>query len=267
MNKVEIKRKTDMSEVDLIIHILSNLPEDYGVLVSELEEKLKDTSHSLEIGTVCEKLNSRFEQLSKHAEVKEEEKALAAFKKQFKGRFTNCGEYGHKSSKCPKNSGKKKEGRKSGNKFFNGKCNYCRKYRHKAEDCRSKKQDQEERKGEKSKAAVEEESDESVCKLSFMIRTQNEKAVYSDKKGMYCKINGTSYLSFTEDTAYGDSRSSCHLHTSDEGMYNIKEIDKIIDGIGTNIQATKKVKMQVLVKQVDGLNTIWVLQVKYCKEA
>jgi hypothetical protein len=41
-----------MSEVDLIIHILSNLPEEYEVAVSELEEKLKNTSTLLSMETV-----------------------------------------------------------------------------------------------------------------------------------------------------------------------------------------------------------------------
>jgi hypothetical protein len=41
-----------MSEVDLIIHILSNLPEEYEFAVSELEEKLKNTSTLLSMETV-----------------------------------------------------------------------------------------------------------------------------------------------------------------------------------------------------------------------
>jgi hypothetical protein len=42
MNKVTIPGKTNMLEVDLIIHILSNLPEEYEVAVSESEEKLNN---------------------------------------------------------------------------------------------------------------------------------------------------------------------------------------------------------------------------------
>ena len=75
MNKVTIPGKTDMSEVDLIILILSNLPEEYEVAVSELEEKLKNTSTPLSMEKVREKLNSRYERITKNAEAKEEEKA------------------------------------------------------------------------------------------------------------------------------------------------------------------------------------------------
>ena len=39
MNKVTIAGKSDMTEVDVIIHILSNLTEEYEVAVSELENK------------------------------------------------------------------------------------------------------------------------------------------------------------------------------------------------------------------------------------
>ena len=40
MNKVKIGGKSDMTDVDVIIHILSNVPEEYKVQVNELKEKL-----------------------------------------------------------------------------------------------------------------------------------------------------------------------------------------------------------------------------------
>ena len=58
MNKVKITGKSDMTEVDLIIHVLSNLPEEYKVAVSELKKALKDTSSPLSMETVRETLNS-----------------------------------------------------------------------------------------------------------------------------------------------------------------------------------------------------------------
>jgi hypothetical protein len=94
MNKVTIPGKTDMSEVDFIIHILSNLPKEYEVAVSKLEEKLKNTSAPWSMETVREKLNRRYERITKNknAEAKKEENALAAFKKQYKGQCSNYGE-------------------------------------------------------------------------------------------------------------------------------------------------------------------------------
>ena len=56
MNKVKIAGKTDMSEVDLILHTISNLPEEYEVTVSSLEDKLKDSSKPLDLEVVREEI-------------------------------------------------------------------------------------------------------------------------------------------------------------------------------------------------------------------
>ena len=61
MNFININNKTNMSEVDLIIHILSNLPEEYEVAIAELEKELQDTSKTLDIEEVRRVLNSRYE--------------------------------------------------------------------------------------------------------------------------------------------------------------------------------------------------------------
>ena len=45
MNAISIPNKLDMTEVDLIIHILSNLPEEYKVTVAELEKICKANQH------------------------------------------------------------------------------------------------------------------------------------------------------------------------------------------------------------------------------
>ena len=52
MKKVKISSKTDMSEVDLILHIVPNLQEEYEVAVIILEEKLKYTPTPLELNQV-----------------------------------------------------------------------------------------------------------------------------------------------------------------------------------------------------------------------
>ena len=49
-----------MSEViNLIIHIMSSLPEKCEVAIIELKERLKDTSNPLGVESIREKLNSR----------------------------------------------------------------------------------------------------------------------------------------------------------------------------------------------------------------
>ena len=123
MNKVKISGKTDISEVDLIIHIISNLLDKYRVAVSKLEEKLKDTSTPLKMSTVQVKLNSRYDSITRHVEAKGEERAIAPFKKQYKGICGNCGEIGHKKSGCLKNKSRDKKGHdRVTSRGFKGKC-------------------------------------------------------------------------------------------------------------------------------------------------
>ena len=141
MNKIQIRGKTEMSEVDLIIHILSNLPEEYEVAVSELERKLKDDSIQLKMEDIRETLSSRYERMVKNDKVRKEEKAYAAFKKQFKGLCSRCGEQGHKNTECPdQKTGR--ENRAEPNRRIKGKWWYCRTSNNKALDCEKRKADE-----------------------------------------------------------------------------------------------------------------------------
>ena len=137
MNKIQIRGKTAMSEVDLIIHILSNLPEEYEVAVSELERKLKDDSVQLSMEDIRETLGSRFQRIEKNYEAKKQETAFAAFKKQFKG-----------STESPN----QESGREEQYKFY-GTCWVCGETGHKARTCPNKKTK------ERSMLAYEKESD------------------------------------------------------------------------------------------------------------
>ena len=272
MNKVKISGKTDMSEVDLIIHILSNLPEEYEVAVSELEEKLKNTSDPLTMETVREKLNSRYERMAKNAESKEEEKAFAAWKKQYKGRCGKCGEYGHKSGDCPENSDKPSSSTGNTNeKKFDGECYYCHKKGHRKADCRKLKADNAKKQKEEAKKAIDEidedeESVESIHELGF-VGVEKEVTFDSSEAALMCTIDGTKYPSFTNNTMFGDSGTSYHIRNSDEGMYDVEIIDQTISGIGNGVKAKKKGKLRCLIKQVDGTSTSKVLSVKYCENA
>ena len=60
MNAISIPNKLDMTEVDLIIHILSNLPEEYEVAVAELEKGYAKPITPLEMKNVRRVLDSRF---------------------------------------------------------------------------------------------------------------------------------------------------------------------------------------------------------------
>ena len=283
MNKVKISGKTDMSEVDLIIHILSNLPEEYEVAVSELEEeKLKDTSNPLDMEAVREKLNSRYERITKNTEEKEEEKAFAAFKRQYKGTCGKCGEYGHNSGDCPDNEPNSSRDTESNGGEFQGKCHYCDKYGHKKAECRKRKKDLAEKaestNDEKAKVAIDEIDDEyesdiqSLSELGFIAMDRTKENVTSNvsstdhrDESSICvegaSTDGTGYLMF------GDAGSSCHIVNDDRSIYDTEIIDEIVGGISSDVRATKKGKVRCLFKQVDGSSTEKVLSVKYCEQA
>eukprot|EP00970_Alexandrium_tamarense_P009471 scaffold1889_cov176-Alexandrium_tamarense.AAC.2 len=84
MDKVKISGKTDMSDVDLIIHITASVPEKYEVRLTSGADKI-DIEIDEDIHT----------------------DELAAFAKQFKRRCKKCGMDGHKAATCPsvKNDG------------------------------------------------------------------------------------------------------------------------------------------------------------------
>ena len=80
------------------------------------------------------------------------------------------------------------------------------------------------------------------------------------------KDHTLSYPSFTEDTMFSDSDSSCHIRNTLEGMFDIETINEQISGVGNNIRATSKSKLKAEVVQADGSKTTTILsQVKYSK--
>ena len=151
MNNVTIPGKTDMTEVDLIIHILSNVPEEYEVVVSKIEEKLKTSPSALQLE------DFRFKRIQKNKEETSTEKrlssitlealseldetALAAFIKQFKGLCNKCGKYGHKDADCKTNKNEDDNHNNESGGNSKNKCFYCGKFGHQKVDCRKQKAD------------------------------------------------------------------------------------------------------------------------------
>ena len=80
MNAILIPNKSDMTEVVLIIHILSNLPKEYEVAVAELEKDMQSQSKPLEMENVRRVLDSRYEHLSKNTDVLDESGCLSGLK-------------------------------------------------------------------------------------------------------------------------------------------------------------------------------------------
>ena len=125
--------------------------------MSEFGGKLKNTVNHLEIEDVCQKLNRCYEHIEKNTEVKEEEMALAAFKKQFestRGIKSKIGKSGENIIKHQDELNFKK-------REFHGTFWYCDKKGHKVFRC-EKKKEEDERRSKNTNSAIDEIDEKSV---------------------------------------------------------------------------------------------------------
>ena len=133
MTEIEtIDASSAISEKDLMLHVMNNLPKEYEVILDGLESRIdKSGAEKLTIEVIREKLNGRYERIKKSvkADDRTERSLLATFPNQFKGTCYNCGKYGHKGSDCPE----KDKSRKG--KFITGQCWFCDGKGHRIQDC------------------------------------------------------------------------------------------------------------------------------------
>ena len=94
-----------MSDLDFLIHVLNNLPEEYDVVLDGIESKLmlkSDNPKKLTIEEMGAKLNNRYDRLKGRAiEEKLHQNEVALYGAQFKGSCTRCGRQGHKGINYP----------------------------------------------------------------------------------------------------------------------------------------------------------------------
>ena len=126
-----------MSDEDLMIHILNNLPLEYDLQVEKMEEKINQDDNPIPLEKDSSTLSLKFTRLNvsneDNTDYKEIGKDLVTSK--LKGRWNNCGKYGHKKQDCRVNGDNDKRKDNKGNKSrFYGTCNYCNKFGHKQED-------------------------------------------------------------------------------------------------------------------------------------
>jgi hypothetical protein len=119
-----------MAEMEIIFHILKNLPREYESVVEKIEGDLENRL-TVDLDKVKNKLRSKFGKIKNNFFKNPSRITEGAGKEGFEGNFRKCGEYQHKAEKCPKRR----------EEF---KCNYCKFKSHTEEFRRRKKKDQDE---------------------------------------------------------------------------------------------------------------------------
>ena len=243
-----IKFKAAVSDDDLIMHVLNNLPSDYNQLIVTMEYMLN--KNELNINNMREMLNLAFSRMNPGGNV--EEKALAAkhYIKQFKKNCRICGQQGHKNEDCwekeenkhkrPPNwksrspSGQTSSNTSSATKKFDGKCNYCQKIGHKENECRKKIK-------EAANIAQEEEVAQEEEEQHVMVANH---ALYAADSNIWI----------------GDTGATSHMTNNDFGMFDCSTSNtNVYVGNGKALKASKigKIKLQNV---IDGKVTSFVLQ-------
>ena len=120
-----------ISDENLMIHILTNLPEEYKSKVKALENDMDNEDDPLTLDLILVELDAKYEKIWKKNNKDQEnkdskkgrrrynnhDKALAESENYvFKGRFYVCGNWGHKSNQYPfRNNGNTQNGQNKQN--------------------------------------------------------------------------------------------------------------------------------------------------------
>jgi DNA repair exonuclease SbcCD ATPase subunit len=138
-----LKRKLEIlggpiTEMDLIIHILHNLPEEYETAIKFIENELENDTATLE--RVKERLRTKYERIKTYNPSNERALVNRDFSKKYKGICSFCGIYGHKGPdfrKVLSHRGRRVNGENQPQGFM-GICFKCNKKGHRASDCPTK---------------------------------------------------------------------------------------------------------------------------------
>jgi len=232
--------KCKISEEDLIIQILSNMPQEYDSMTELLSTSLATTG--LTLMDLRAFLNAKYKKLQSRKtgdEIDLEEKVLNTVDTK---KCKTCGKLGHKAVDCfkdPKNrakyeawkkkeSGQNRRNNRGGRGYYNQnytkslKCYVCGD-NHKAWECEKRYKNEDETK-----------SDESEEEIS-MIAHNAELTEVNERKMSNTKINRLIVV--------GDSGATSHMGYCDQGMYDVEYCqDKIRVGNNQEAMVIKKEK-------------------------
>jgi hypothetical protein len=244
----------DMDDTRFIVHIITNLPEEYEAVTDLIEVELEQAYSTLDLEDVRERLRNKYQKMKSRWKASSgksqvpttrasgkstEEKALAAGVT--KGKCWTCGKYGHKSRNCTE---KRQESGTSTSTSENTKyCGYCKKHtNHTIEDCYKRKNAEKKKQQQAEKANAATENEEAMVTIEYCNAVQDEPNYW-----------------------IGDSGATSHMTNSTDWLTEIEDIDVNVKlGDGSIVKATKKGKYHGTAVQKDGTTSpILLTDVKY----
>ena len=233
----------EITEDDLMIHILSNVPKEYYNLVENLECRIGATVNVLTVSEIKERMRARFSRLNKNG--KEDKTANnencenVLFTKSFKGKCNKCGEFGHKAADCGTTNNKRSNGGRFNNRgrsqgkgrgsynsnnnnsnnnntsklhkvFTPVTCNYCNTYGHMEKHCNKKLKNQ--------------NNNNQNTSENVNIAANNDN---STSEVVLC-VNNNIYETFDDDIWIGDSAAASHLTNNKHNLMNLRTINESI---------------------------------------
>jgi len=215
----------EISDEDMILHILNNMPAEYENLVETNERAL--TRGTLKLDELREEIIAKYRRLQKTGKAtntskSESDEAVALImRNQFKGACNVCGRIGHKGADCfslEKNKDKKEKWMKAMREKRNKNGNRNNRYRGHRNNRNHQGNNNNEANNERENAMA-------------AVTTLNEDMILmakEDEKG------------FKNTTWIADTGSSSHMTHSLKGMYDLRDYSsKISVGNGKAIEATK----------------------------
>jgi hypothetical protein len=225
-----------ISDNDMILHILCNLPRAYETLSEQLERRVDHQQNPLTLDELREELRLKYQRLTRYNQKEDATALVANFKKGFKGTCRLCGKYGHKATDCWHNKSNNQSQattnptqdkiQNNQNENKNKKeCKYCKKSGHTVDECwklKFKKEKDEKNKNEDKKQKIDNDKKEKKEENDVvMIMTQVDENI-----ALQCADIKKKYQTY--ELWIGDTGATAHMSNSPDGFENIVYIESKI---------------------------------------